>query len=328
MAMDKKRQLSIIVPVYNVAQYLRRCVDSLLTQAGVDLEVILVDDGSTDGSGALCEALAAGDDRIQVLHKENGGLGSARNAGLELAAGDYVTFVDSDDWVEPDCYGAALLEMARWGADLLCGGRYDVNAATGEKTVGLCPAKTEMISGEEMAGRIFLWDHCDSSACDKIYRRELFRDLRYPEGVVCEDVPVTYRAALKAQKVLLWNRLYYCYFHRPGSITTAKVSEKTFHFSRHARDIYRQIRQTNPAIADQAHYLLVRALSHLLLMLIQSGADVRARYAREIRQTRRELRTHTRFFLTSPYFGTKERLRNLLLVLGAYDRITQLKHKG
>lgn len=326
--MDKKRQLSIIVPVYNVAQYLRRCVDSLLTQAGVDLELILVDDGSTDGSGALCEELAAGNSRVKVIHKTNGGLGSARNAGLELAAGDYVTFVDSDDWVEPDCYGAALLEMARWGADLLCGGRYDVNAATGEKTVGLCPAKTEMISGEEMAGRIFLWDHCDSSACDKVFHRRLFEHLRFPEGVVCEDVPVTYRAALDSERVLLWNKPFYCYFHRKGSISTSPVSEKTFHFSRHARAIEGYIRRNHPAIADQAHYLLVRALSHLLLMLIQSGADVRARYAREIRQTRRELRTHTRFFLTSPFFGSKERLRNLLLVLGAYDRITQLKHKG
>ncbi len=269
--MDSEIQLSIIVPVYNVAPYLRRCAASLLSQKGVQLELILVDDGSTDESGTLCDQIAEEDGRVRVIHKSNEGLSSARNAGLELAGGTYVTFVDSDDWVEPDCYESALRLMKQHGVDLLCGGRYDVDADTGEKTVGLCPTETEMISGEEMAGRIFLWDHCDSSACDKVFHRRLFACLRFPEGVICEDVPVTYRAALASGRVLLWNQPYYCYFHRKGSISTAPISEKTFHFSRHARAIEGYIRRNHPAIANQARFLLVRSLSHLLLMLIQGG---------------------------------------------------------
>ena len=326
--MDNETQLSIIVPVYNVAPYLRRCAASLLSQNGVGLELILVDNGSTDESGSMCDQIAGEDGRVRVIHKPNGGLSSARNAGLALAKGTYVTFVDSDDWVEPDCYETALHLMKQYSADLLCGGRYDVDADTGEKTVGLCPTGMEVISGEQMAGRIFLWDHCDSSACDKVFHRRLFEHLRFPEGVVCEDVPVTYRAALDSERVLLWNKPFYCYFHRKGSISTSPVSEKTFHFSRHARAIEGYIRRNHPAIANQARFLLVRSLSHLLLMLIQGGPAVRSRYAREIVETRRELGTHLGFVLTSPYFGRKERLRDLLLVSDLYRTIYDLKHKG
>lgn len=325
--MEQEIRLSVIVPVYNVERYLERCVASLLDQPGTNLEVILVDDGSTDGSGALCDQIAAGDGRVRVIHKKNGGLSSARNMGLDQAVGDYITFVDSDDWVEPVCYAQALELLEESGAQMLCGGRYDVNADTGEKKLGLCPTETKCISGKELAGKIFLWDHCDSSACDKIYRRQLFETLRYPEGMICEDVPVIYRVGLLAEKVLMWNHPYYCYFHRPGSITNRAVSEKTFHFSQHARQIYQDIREHHPDIEPQAHYLLVRALSHLLLMLIQSGPETRRRYASQIRETRRELRTHTGFFLTYGWFSTKERVRNLLLAMGIYDRITQQKHK-
>lgn len=326
--MNQETELSIIIPVYNVEPYLRRGAASVLRQKGVTLEVILVDDGSTDESGRLCDEIAGADSRVRVIHKANGGLSSARNAGLELARGTYVTFVDSDDWVEPDCYETALHLMKQYGVDLLCGGRYDVDADTGEKRVGLCPERTELLSGEEMAGRIFLWDHCDSSACDKVFHRRLFNRLRFPEGVVSEDVPVIYQAALKAERVLLWDRPYYCYYHRKGSITTAAVSEKTFHFSRHARAIEGDIRRNHPAIANQARFLLVRSLSHLLLMLIQGGPAVRSRYAREMGETRRELGTHLGFILTSPYFAGKERLRDLLLASGLYRTIYDLKHKG
>ena len=325
--MEQEIRLSVIVPVYNVERYLERCVASLLDQPGTNLEVILVDDGSTDGSGALCDQIAAGDGRVRVIHKKNGGLSSARNMGLEQAVGDYITFVDSDDWVEPGCYAQALALLEESGAQMLCGGRYDVNVDKKKKKLGLCPTETKCISGKELAGRIFLWDHCDSSACDKIYRRHLFETLRFPEGVICEDVPVIYRVGLLAEKVLMWNHPYYCYFHRPGSITNRAVSEKTFHFSQHARQIYQDIREHHPDIEPQAHYLLVRALSHLLLMLIQSGPETRRRYASQIRETRRELRTHTGFFLTYGWFSPKERVRNLLLAMGIYDRITQQKHK-
>ena len=102
--MEQKPLISVIVPVYNVAAWLPRCVDSILAQTYENLEILLVDDGSTDGSGNICEEYAKKDTRIRVLHKENGGLSSARNAGLDAAAGAYIGFVDSDDWIAPEMY--------------------------------------------------------------------------------------------------------------------------------------------------------------------------------------------------------------------------------
>lgn len=325
--MGLEKLLSVIVPVYNVEAYLCRCVDSILSQSYRELEVILVDDGSKDASGRICDEYARRDSRVRVIHKENGGLSSARNAGLEAAKGDYLTFVDSDDWIEPESYGPMIDLLEENGAALVCGGRYDVDGKTGEKTLGLCPKKTERISGEEMAGRIFLWDGCDSSACDKLYRRRLFETLRYPEGKVCEDVCVTYKIVLEAGNAVLWSRTYYNYFHRPGSITTAAVSEKSFHFSRHTAEIYPFIRENYPRIEPQARFLRVRSLSHILLLLDQAEQTTRQRFAGEYRQARKELQKHTGFFLTSPYFGRQERVRDLLLVLGLYRVLRPLLHR-
>ena len=326
--MSREKLLSVIVPVYNVESYLSRCVDSILSQSGVMLEVLLVDDGSTDASGKICDSYAARDGRVKVIHKENGGLSSARNTGLDRASGDYVTFVDSDDYLEPEAYGPMLDLAESCGAKLVCGGRYDVDGDTGEKTVGLCPKKTERITGEDMVGRIFLWDGCDSSACDKLYHRSLFAKLRYPDGRVCEDVPVIYRIVLEAQWVVLWDKPFYNYYHRPGSITTAAVSEKTFHFSQHTAEIYPYIRDHYPRIEPQARYLRVKSLSHLLLVLDQAEPETRRQFAGEYRQARRELRKHTSFFLTSSWFGNQERLRDLLLVLGLYRLLRPVFHKS
>lgn len=322
------RKLSVIVPVYNVEQYLSRCVDSILGQSFSDLEVILVNDGSRDGSGGICDSYARRDPRVRVIHKENGGLSSARNVGIDAAEGEYLAFVDSDDWIEQDCYETMLALTEKYGADLVCAGRYDVDGGTGEKKVGLCPQKEECVSPEELVGRIFLWDGCDSSACDKLYHRTLLETFRYPEGKVCEDVPTTYRIVLKARKAVLCDRPFYNYYHRPDSITTDTViSEKTFHFSRHTAQIYPDIRDNYPQLQSQAAYLRVRSLSHILLLLEQAGEDVREKFREEYREARRDLRGFAGFILTSPYFGGKERVTDLLLILGIYRQLRPIFHR-
>ena len=117
--------ISVIVPVYKVEAFLPKCVNSILNQTYKNLEILLVDDGSPDGSGALCDAYARQDSRVRVIHKKNGGLSDARNAGIEAAAGDYLAFVDSDDWLEPDTYEVMLSAAERHHTQLVCAGRYD-----------------------------------------------------------------------------------------------------------------------------------------------------------------------------------------------------------
>lgn len=322
--------LSVIIPVYNVEKYLVKCVESILGQTYRALEVILVDDGSPDASGRICDELAAKDSRIKVIHQENSGLSRARNAGMEAATGEYITFVDSDDWIEADAYEHLLGLMEKYQVKLVCGGNFDVDGATGEKTLGLTPAKEEVITTEEMVARMFLWQGCDSSACDKIYHRSLLETFRYPEGRVCEDVAVTYKIVLSTDRAAMSDRPFYNYYHHPESITistAAEITEKTFHFSQHTEVIYPYIRQHHPAIEPQARYLRVRSLSHILLLLEQSEAEVRSKFAAEYRHARKELKKHTGFIVSTPYLGKKAKVTNILLNLGLYRHLRPIFHR-
>ena len=264
-----------------------------------------------------------------MIHKENGGLSSARNAGLDLASGEYIGFVDSDDWIEPEMYAEMLARMEKYDAQLVCAGRCDVDGGTGEKTRGLCPEREECISGEELAGRIFLWDHCDSSACDKLYRRELFDGIRYPEGKTCEDIPVTYRLALKARRAVLCDRPFYNYFHRSGSISKgAGLTEKTFHYSQHTAVILEDIRKNHPKLAPQAEFLRVHSLYHILLRLDHAAPDIRRTYRVQYSEARWELAKHWKFILTCPWLSVQQRVTNLLLILNLYHLLRPVFHRA
>lgn len=324
--MENTPLLSVIVPVYNVEAYLNRCVDSILNQTYRNLEVILVDDGTRDSSDVICDAYAEQDSRVRVIHKKNGGLSSARNAGLDVCQGEYIAFVDSDDWIESDACENMLKTAQELDVKLVCGGRYDVDGDTGEKKVGLCPPRTERISSEEMVGRIFTWNQCDSASWDKLFHRSLLEHWRFPVGRVCEDVPIMYRIILGTDWVAMYDRPIYNYFHRSGSITTASVSDKTFHFLEHTEPVWPYIREHHPAIADQARYLRIRALAYSALSVEVSGADTRKQYDHIYRKCCAELREHIGFIFTSPLFGKQERLTNLLLAFGMYPGLRRVYH--
>ena len=326
--MENTPLFSVIVPIYNVENFLPRCVDSILAQNVDGMEIILVNDGSRDSSGTICDEYARKDPRIRVVHKENGGLSSARNAGLDICRGEYIAFVDSDDWIEPEAYKNMLKTARELDVKLVCGGRYDVSSKTGEKKLGLCPPKTEKISAEELVGRIFTWDNCDSSACDKLYHRSLLEGWRFPMGKVCEDVPVMYRIILQTDYVAVYGHPVYNYFHRHGSITTAAVSDKTFHFLEHTEVIYPYIRQHHPAITNQARYLRVRALAYSCLILDASDGASREKYKNLYTNCCALLRSHFGFLLTSPLFAPKERATNLLLAVGLYRPLRAIRHRG
>ena len=167
-------KLSVIVPVYNVEKYLEECVDSLLNQTMKDLEIFLVDDGSTDRSGALADRFAKENpDRVHTLHLENGGQGRARNAVLPMAQGDYIGFVDSDDWIERDMYEKMLDRAEKTGADVV-----------------VCDFLEHYADGREQTLPACFQDHplsAAGSSCNKIFRRSLVGDLRFPEGLWYED---------------------------------------------------------------------------------------------------------------------------------------------
>lgn len=314
--MEKTPLISVIVPVYKVEAFLPRCVDSLLAQTYANLEIILVDDGSPDNCGVICDDFSQKDSRVCCIHKENGGLSSARNAGLEIARGEYIAFLDSDDWIEPEAYETMLGLARKYDVKMVCAGRYDVYGT--ERKKGLCPKAEGKVSGETFAGMIFRWDCCDSAAWDKLYHRSLWEEMRYPLGKICEDVPVTYRLALAAGEVALCPKPFVNYYHRPGSITTSAVSEKNFHFSEHTQQVYAFIRDNHPAIADHARYQRVKSLSQMLLLLDTADAATRKKYTWRYDTLRGQLAEHKGFILRCPWFGRKEKITDLLLVLGLY----------
>lgn len=325
--MTQEPLISVIVPVYRVEQYLPKCVDSILNQTYRNLEVILVNDGSPDTCGVICDAYAEKDPRVKVIHKENGGLSSARNAGIDIAQGEYFGFVDSDDWIEPEMYEILYSGIWKYDAEVAYGGRYDVDGETGERVVGLCPEKEECISGIEMLGRVFLRDRCDSAAWDKLYHRSLFDEIRYPQGFNSEDIAIFYKLMELTDKVVMCNKPLYNYLHRANSITTAKLSDKTFHFLHHTDTIYPYIRKNHPELADKARYFHIAALIYSVLMIDLATEEDQVKYSALCSQRRKELRFHLPFLLTSSYYGKQVRLTNILLALGVYRPLRKIYHK-
>ncbi|MEG2119583.1 MAG: glycosyltransferase [Pseudoflavonifractor sp.] len=220
------RLISIIVPIYNVQSYLPQCLDSLLGQTYRNLELILVDDGSPDGAPAICDDYAARDSRIVVIHQKNGGLSAARNSGITAATGDFLAFVDSDDWIHRD-YIATLLQM--------CGDTGSEIAQCGFLRVWTDaeppspPASVHCQSGREMCLSI-----CKSAthlegiiACNKLYARHLFDEIRFPEGRLYEDEATTYRLFWQAKQVAVTTRPLYFYRQRAGSIVGSGFSRRS-----------------------------------------------------------------------------------------------------
>lgn len=219
--------ISVIVPVYNVEAFLEKCVDSLLAQTHKELEIILVDDGSKDNSGKLCDELQKKDDRIRVIHKENGGLSSARNAGIEIAKGEYFGFVDSDDYVEPEMYATMLEAALRTGMDIACCGR-EINIF-GLRTKEEFTLSQEKVYNREAAVEAMLYlQEMDVSACDKLYARHIFDGISYPYGKISEDAAIIFDILQKANGIVHVGKPFYHYIFRRNSISKARYSERKY----------------------------------------------------------------------------------------------------
>ena len=226
MSLENKPEISVIVPVYRVEAYLRQCVDSIRKQTFQQLEIILVDDGSPDACPALCDELAQEDARIRVIHRENGGLSAARNTGLDAAEGDYVAFVDSDDFLAPEMYETLYRELTQKNADAaVCSYR----EVTEQGTPGIHEKAGEMQAGE-MSGLEYVYALASHgtgpyvSAVNKLYRKALFASTRYPEGKLHEDMLIFVPLFSSCRKVVICPQKLYFYRKRQESITTSRAT--------------------------------------------------------------------------------------------------------
>lgn len=225
--MEQTPLISVIVPVYNIMDYLPRCVRSITAQTWQNIEIILVDDGSTDGTGQLCDNLAGEDDRIRVFHKPNGGSSSARNLGISQAGGEYFGFVDSDDYIEPDMYERLIKAALEKDAAMVQVGRDEVDEQ-GKALPDICipPGKTEEISNTDFM-RELLMHRGDCSFCTKLVRRDCLSEERFPLGVLNEDFHLLIRLLPHTKSVISLPGYAYHVFYRIGS-NTRKESRENF----------------------------------------------------------------------------------------------------
>lgn len=216
--MNKK--VSVIIPVYNVEKYLEECIESVIKQTYKNLEIILVDDGSKDNSGYICDEYKKKDERIKVIHKPNGGLSDARNVGIDIAKGEYIAFLDSDDYIEEDMYEILVKNIEKANADIsICQVYYvykDEKRTTHTPNVYLEMDSCNAIKYVNMLGYFTV------AAYDKLYKREIFESIRYPVGKINEDWYVICEVFDKANKVVYSSEPKYNYRKRKGSITDDK----------------------------------------------------------------------------------------------------------
>lgn len=242
--------ISAIVPIYKVEKYLRRCVDSILRQSYRNLEVILVDDGSPDQCGSICDEYAKNDERVVVLNKENGGLSSARNAGIDIAKGQFIGFVDSDDYIDENMYELLYVALKDSGCLLsVCGTTYEFEDGKSiRKTEGgdkrILPFPDALVEMNQY--RLF-----DMAAWSKLYARELFDEIRFPEGLLSEDFFIMYKIFERADKIAYISDPVYHYIQRQNSISRNKKINTDFELAAKAQMEYLDSR--HPDLSDLGH---------------------------------------------------------------------------
>lgn len=214
--------VSVIVPVFRVEKYLHQCVDSILNQTYKDLEIILVDDGSDDNCGRIIDEYEKKDSRVQAFHKPNGGLSSARNYGIDRAHGEYLMFVDSDDYIEPDMVKTLVSNLQKSDTDIsVC--EYNIVTENGafikkhNRKSGVC-----VYTAHEALCSMFYRDRIGWNAWNKLYKKSLFDGIYYPEGVICEDMAITYQLYFRCQRVVYDRKALYNYRMRDNSISGLK----------------------------------------------------------------------------------------------------------
>lgn len=212
-----KPKISIIVPVYKAEPYLKKCIDSILNQTFKDFELILINDGSTDNSGKICDEYALKDKRIKVIHKENGGLSSARNVGLDIAQGKYLGFVDSDDWIDSDMYEILYKLIKESGKEIANIGVkfiYDNN-----QNKCLSNHKILLFSREEAIEELLKQKLFKDYFCCNLFKKSLFNDLKFEEGKKFEDLDLMYKIILKSNGIVTSGETKYNYFQNNLGIT-------------------------------------------------------------------------------------------------------------
>ena len=308
--------ISIIVPIFNVEKYIHKCINSIVDQTYRNLEIILVNDGSKDNCGAICDEYAQIDNRIKVIHKENGGLSDARNVAIDIVTGHYITFIDSDDFVEADYVEYLFKLIQKYSADVsIC----NINKTLEEKyTQENITNDIQHIYTEQEAIEQMLYQKLfDVSACAKLYKAELFKTIRYPKGKYYEDLATTYLVFDKCTKIVYGSLQKYIYIVRENSITTSQFSIKRMELIDIAEEMLNFISAKYPDIEKAA---ISKFISSNFQILLQTPKE-KSLFVEEKRRIVNNIKKYRKAVL----YDSKSRNKNKFAVIFSYGGMTFLR---
>lgn len=305
-----KDLITIVVPVYKVEQYLEKCINSIINQTYENLEIILVDDGSPDNCGKMCDEYAEKDTRIKVLHKKNGGLSDARNAGIEIAKGRYISFVDSDDYITEDyvefLYNLLLdneVKVSICSHTVIYDTGLTLEKATNEYNV--IPAKTAI-------ERILYDEGLDTSAWAKLYETALFKDIKYPKGKLFEDSATTCKILSLCDKVAIGSESKYFYLIRNNSITKTSFSHNKMDLITSTKDMGEYIIAKYPELEKAVN----RRIMYAYLSTLSQLANSKEKHIVEQKELLQYINKHKKEILSDKRLKKRDRLALNLLTFG------------
>jgi len=281
-------KISIIIPVYNVELYLRQCIQSVIEQSYTNIEVILVNDGSPDNCGAICDEYANKDNRLTVIHKKNEGVSGARNIGLDIATGEFIYFIDSDDWLDPDTIEVSYKNLINNNADISCCTYYIayVNSTITPYNNGT----TLLLSRQEAVKEALANQKIKTFLCGKLYKRHLFNNLRCPiDMIYCEDSFIIIKIFSQAEKIVLHTTPKYYYRQRKSSVVYGTYTVKYFNDGiAAASHNHKLVAELFPTLSELSKYNLILAYIALLKKMICTKKFLKLKEYKEAILTVRE----------------------------------------
>lgn len=304
--------ISVIVPVYKVEQYLDECLESIVNQTYHNLEIILVDDGSPDRCPQLCDEWAAKDNRIKVIHKPNGGLSDARNVGIEAAGGQYLTFVDSDDFIVPDALETLHTLLHKTDAEISCGGVYRYSDGSRKRIFNRCVKNNcTVYSGLDTLRHVLMWE-CDCSAWGKLYRRDAIKDLRFINGRYNEDVMFLFALYPEVSRVAYTCEPIYNYRAVDGSVTSV-LNIRTMDALVNTAEMEDAVRCKGLPVKAELKYYSCRI--NLELGYIIQRENARKKFSYEAAQIKHLIRSQLSYIAFNSGFNLRDLIHALIVAV-------------
>ena len=323
-------KVSIIIPVFNVENYLERCLKSVICQSFKDIEIIIINDGSTDKSLEICKKFAELDKRIILINQENSGVSAARNAGINISTGKYISFVDSDDFIEHDMIEFLLNNLEKNNADIATCGLYDCYIKNNNKIKRICNKnknKFGIIDSHEALKEIFINGKVSFFIYDKLYKKKIFDNLRFCENIIYEDAEIMPKIITRASKIFYNFSPKYYYLRHENSITSSKFKKQDLDIIKISKKNLEFIKKNYNYASKQAEFRFLWSYLALIDKIIWSNLNLEN--SKEFKNILKFVKKNKFSIINNKYFTLKRKLIFILLIINIniYKKIIIFFHK-